>query len=120
MDGLEQLTAYPSPESERLMLDILNKDMSDEMRAAAADYLSYVEEPSLATPNALFNALGDYNEDVRSNALNTLESYVASLDEDSATAKRIVNFLKKQSKNKQLPKDIRQEIKAYLSDQFDN
>ncbi|MGY6276422.1 HEAT repeat domain-containing protein [Methylomonas sp. MgM2] len=120
MEGLEQLTAYPSPQSEQMMVDILQTDMSDEMRALTADYLSYIEEPSLATQNALIDALNDRNEDVRSNALNTLESYLASLDEDSATARRIVNSLKKQSKNKQLPGDIRQEIKAYLSEQDEN
>jgi len=120
IEGLEQLTAYPSPQSEQLMLDILKKDMSDEMRASAADYLSYIEEPSLATQDALIQALNDSNEDVRNNALNTVQSYIYALDEDSASAKRIVDLLKKQARNEQLPADMRESIKEYLIDHFGN
>ena len=116
--GLEQLTAYPSPQSEGIMLEILNNDMSDEMRASAADYLSYIQEPSLKAQDVLIQALNDTNEEVRNSAFNTVQSYIYSLEEDSASAKRLVNLLKKQAKNKQLPADMRDMIKEYLIDQF--
>lgn len=118
--GIEQLAAYPSPKAEQLMVEALKNDKSEEIRSAAADNLSYIEIPTVATQDALIHALQDSGEDVRNSALNTLESYVASLEEDDATAKRIVSLLKQQMKSKQVPADIKDSIKDYLTDQIQN
>lgn len=120
MAGLEQLTAYPSLAAEQLMLDVLGKDQSDEIRAAAANYLSYMDKPSLAAQNALFKALGDQNEEVRDNALNTLESFIDTLDEDDTASKRIASLFRQQVKNKRLPVDTRKSIQAFISDRLEN
>lgn len=118
--GVEQIAAYPSAKAEQLLIETLLKDPSEEVRASAADNLSFVDEPSTAAQDALTRALQDANEDVRNNALNSLQSYVASLDDDNATAKRIVALLKRQLNNSQLSAEMRMEIKDYLSDQFED
>lgn len=118
--GIEQLAAYPSPKAEQLMVERLKNDKSDEIRIAAADNLSYIEVPTVATQDALVQALQDKNEELRTSALNTLESFVASLEDEDETAKRIVGLLKKQLKSQQVPSDIKEAIKEYLSDQFEN
>ncbi len=120
MAGIEQLAAYPSPKAEQLMVERLQKDKSDEIRSAAADNLSYIEVPTSTTQDALIHALQDGNEDVRNSALNTLESYVASLEDDDATAKRIIGLLKSQLKSQQVPADIRESIKEFLTEQVEN
>lgn len=118
--GLEQLSAYPTRAAEKLMVEQLLKDESEAVRAAAAVSLSYIEQPSSLSLDALNHALHDINEDVRNSALNTLQSFVTSLEDDKSTVKRIVTLLEKQAKSKQLPADTRLAIKGYLEDQFGN
>jgi len=120
VSGIEQLAAYPSEKAEQLMVERLKQDASEEVRIAAADNLSYVEVPTIATQDALIQALQDGNEDVRTSAFNTLQSFVASLEDDDPTAKRIVGLLRKQLKTQQAPASIREDIKEYLTDQFEN
>jgi hypothetical protein len=42
------------------------------------------------------------------------------LEDDDPTAKRIVGLLRKQVKSQQVPAAMREEIKEYLTDQFEN
>lgn len=119
MEGLEQLSAYPNVEAEKLMVDALKKDTSEDVRAAAAENLSYIEQPSLETQNALISAMQDSNEDVRNNALSTLESYLMSLEDDDASAKRIVSLLQKEANSKQIPEDMRTAINEFLAEQLE-
>jgi len=114
--GVEQLAAYPTPEAEQAIVDALQKDPSYEVRAAAAVNLSFVKEPALVTQNALINALADLNEEVRFNALNTLQSYLYSFENDNATAISIAMLLKRQLTNKSVPMEIRNAIKNILED----
>jgi hypothetical protein len=118
--GIEQLAAFPSTKAEQLMVERLKQDASEDVRIAAADNLSYIEVPSTATQDALILALQDKHEDVRSSAFNTLQAFVASLEDDDPTAKRIVGLLRKQVKSQQVPAATREEIKEYLTDQFEN
>lgn len=115
--GAEQLTAYPTPEAEQLLVDILSKDAVDEVRLAAANSLSVIKTPALKTREALVAALQDSYEEVRFGALNTLQTYLG-VDSESSAAKKTLAMLKKQLKSKQVPQETRQAIKDYLLDQF--
>jgi len=118
--GIEQLAAYPTPESEQLMADTLKKDLSSDVRIAAAQNLSYIEAPTPATLQVLIHALQDQDQEVRLSALSSLQSYLHSLEDVSVEAKKIVRLLKNAAKNTQIPEDTRAVIKDSLADMADN
>ncbi|WP_367154541.1 HEAT repeat domain-containing protein [Methylomonas sp. HYX-M1] len=115
--AIEQLSAYPSPKSEQLMRAALQQDKAEAVRAAAADYLSYIEVPTRETVEALSQALLDGNEEVRDNALNTLQYYAGAVEDDDPVVKMVFEQLKIQQKNKKVVADIREAIQEFLADE---
>lgn len=112
--GAEQLGAYPSTESEKLLVEALNKDRDEQVRIASAVSLSYMHTLSHASQKALIDALQDDSEELRSAAFSTLQALVNR----GESVKQILNLLKKQMKSKKTPIETREAIKDYLLDQF--
>ncbi|GAB6047908.1 hypothetical protein JCM19379_17350 [Methyloparacoccus murrellii] len=117
IEAVEQLGAYPSPETEATLGQLLTTDGNPEVRNAAALSLGAVDEPSDATVAALMSALEDQNEDVRFSALSTLEDYMLGQEEDSPNYRRIKDGLKFRLNSRTLSAELRESINEVLRDQ---
>jgi exonuclease VII large subunit len=117
IEAVEQLGAYPSPETEATLSQLLTTDTNAEVRNAAALSLGSLDTPSDSTINGLVNALADQNEDVRFSALSTLEDFMLGLEEDAPNYKKIREELKAKAAGQGVPKDTREAISEILRDQ---
>jgi predicted RND superfamily exporter protein len=117
IEAVEQLGAYPGPETEATLGQLLATDASAEVRNAAALSLGAVDSPNDTTVNSLMTALEDQNEDVRFSALSTLEDFMLALEEDSPSFKKIQSALKAKADARSVPQDTRDAIKEVLQDQ---
>lgn len=116
--GAEQLSAYPTPEAEKLLVESLANDSVPEVRAEAAQSLDSFEKLEESTVQALLAALEDPDEDVRENALSTLQGLHDRLEGDGKIkdAKKIFAGLKKKSRSPQVPAEMQKNIRDYLRD----
>ena len=116
--GAEQLSAYPTPEAEKLLAESLANDSIPEVRAAAAQSLDSFEKLEENTLQALLTALEDPEEEVRQSALGTLQGLHDRLegDEKLKEAKKIRAALRKKSKSPSVPMEMQKEIRDYLRD----
>lgn len=117
IEAVEQLGAYPNPETEATLSHLLIADRNPEIRNAAALGLGSLEEPSEATIGALLSALDDANEDVRFSALSTLEDFMLGQEEDSNLYRRIHDSLSAKAASRGLPEDLRDSINEIIRDQ---
>ncbi len=115
-EGAEQLGAYPTKEAEAALLQALTADSEADVRSAAAQSLGYVEKPTEGTLNGLMSALEDTNEDVRLNALSTLEDFLLGSEENSKRYKKILAGLKSKGEGRSVPQDTRDAIREVLQD----
>jgi signal recognition particle GTPase len=120
IEGAEQLGAYPTPEAESALAQVLGSDSNADVRSAAAQSLGYVEKPTDTTLNALAGALEDQNEEVRMNALSTLEDFLLGADEGSSIHNKVLTELKSRKASQTVPKETREAIKEILEDQASN
>lgn len=116
VEGAEQLGAYPTKESESALLQALQSDPEAEVRSAAAQSLGYVEKPSDQTLNGLLGAIEDQNEDVRLNAVSTLEDFLLGSEENSKRYKKILGGLKAKADSRTVPQDTRDAIRDIVQD----
>jgi hypothetical protein len=114
--GAEQLSAYPTVEAEKLLVETLLNDSEPEVRSAAACSLEYIENPDTNTLNDLLQALETDNEEVAVDALNTLTTYVAREPYASGRATEIINKLKLIAESPQLQGNAQTAIENYLAD----
>lgn len=114
IEAVEQLGAYPNPETEATLSQLLISDANAEVRNAAALGLGSLEEPSEATIAALLSALGDANEDVRFSALSTLEDFMLGQEDDSNQYRRIHDGLTAKAASQNLPQDLRDSINEII------
>ena len=117
VEAVEQLGAYPNPETEATLGQLLTTDASPEVRNAAALSLGSLDEPSEATLAALMAALEDQNEDVRFSALSTLEDYFLGQEEDSPNYRRIKDGLRLKAGSRSVPDELKESINEVLRDQ---
>ena len=117
IEAVEQLGAYPTPETEATLGQLLIADANAEVRNAAALSLGSLEEPSDATIAALMSALEDQNEDVRFSALSTLEDFMLGQEEGSKNYQRIHDGLAMKANSSSMPQELRDSIKEILRDQ---
>jgi hypothetical protein len=117
VEAVEQLGAYPNPETEATLGQLLTTDASPEVRNAAALSLGSLDEPSEATLSALMAALEDQNEDVRFSALSTLEDYLLGQEEDSPNYRRIKDGLRLKAGSRSVPDELKESINEVLRDQ---
>lgn len=117
VEAVEQLGAYPNPETEATLGQLLTTDASPEVRNAAALSLGSLDEPSEATLAALMAALEDQNEDVRFSALSTLEDYLLGQEEDSPNYRRIKDGLRLKAGSRSVPDELKESINEVLRDQ---
>jgi HEAT repeat protein len=117
IEGIEQLGAYPTPESEEQLMVSLRGDPSAEVRSAAADALGNFDrlgEPALST---LFEALKDRSEDVQASALDTLQAQIEESPAGSKQYRKLLGILKKMAGDKTLGEETRRSIREFLQDQ---
>lgn len=114
IEAVEQLGAYPNPETEATLSQLLISDRNPEVRNAAALGLGSLEEPSEATIAALMSALDDANEDVRFSALSTLEDFMLGQEDDSSQYRRIHDGLVAKAASQGLPQDLRDSINEII------
>lgn len=116
IEAVEQLGAYPSPDTEATLSQLLTTDSNPEVRNAAALSLGSLDVPSDSTLASLLTALDDQSEDVRFSALSTLEDFMLGQDEDSQTYKRIRSGLSAKVDSQSLSEDLKDSIKEVLKD----
>ena len=117
IEAVEQLGAYPSPETEATLGQLLITDANAEVRNAAALSLGSLDDPSDATIATLMSALEDQSEDVRFSALSTLEDFMLGMEEDSPSHQRIQDGLKLKAASRTIPDDLKESINEVLKDQ---
>ena len=115
IEGLELLGAYPSPDSEAILVEFLKSGGSPEIRSTAATSLATMAIPSASTIETLMNTLEDQSEEVRYGALSTLEDYLIMAEKDSPIQQRILaGFIKKFTENN-LSEDIRMDVQEIIN-----
>ena len=114
--GAEQLAAYPTEEAAIYLLSALKNDSEAEVRAAAAASLSYFNDPNNKLFTALLAALRDSDEEVRFNAFASLQALLDRAVEQPKTIRSVHGKLKLLVRDKFLAEDIKDSIRAYLSD----
>lgn len=117
MEAAEQLGAFPSPEMETVLTDLLTKDTDAGVRNAAALSLSSLDAPTDATTNGLLSALEDTDEEVRLSALSTLENYLLGLEQTSTIYHKVKAGLVARADSKTLSPRIRDLIVEVLRNQ---
>jgi HEAT repeats len=116
VEAVEQLGAYPNPQTEATLSQLLAGDSSADVRNAAALSLGSLEAPSPATVSTLLSGLKDQSEDVRFSSLSTLEDFMLSQEEESPLYQNIRTGLKDMAQSTGLPDDLRDSINEVLKD----
>ncbi len=114
--GAEQLSAYPTPEAEKLLAASLANDPAPQVRAAAAQSLKFFKRVRGDTIQTLLAALEDPDEEVRFNTLKTLERYYSRLKRNPRLANEILAGLRKKAESARVPRETQQIIAGFLSD----
>ena len=117
IEGIELLGAYPNPESEAILTQLLTNEEASDIRNVAALSLGAFEVLVDSTINDLILALADESEDVRFSALSTLENYMLGLEEVSDSRKTIHSQLRAKTLSSELPQDTRDALTDILSDE---
>lgn len=117
VEAVEQLGAYPNPQTEVTLTQILAGDSSADVRNAAALSLGSLENPSPATISTLMGGLKDASEDVRYSALSTLEDFLLSQEENTPLYINIRNGLESMSQTGGMPEDLKESIAEVLKGQ---
>jgi hypothetical protein len=115
--GAEQLSAFPTPESEKALINTLGLDFDPEVRRSAAQSLAAFKQPSEMSVTALLTALQDDHESVQIEALNTLISFTGRMAAGSAPFKSLLSKLSVQAKTKQIKPNTRLALRAFLKEQ---
>lgn len=115
--GAEQLSAYPTKDAEKLLVDTLINDSEPEVRSTAARSLTYIKNPNSKTLDALQQALQSDNEEVAFNVVNTLTTYIGREPFGSEHAVDIIKRLKQVAKTGQLQGKTRITVQSFLNDQ---
>ena len=116
IEGVEQLVAYPSVESEMKLTQLLLTDSNSEVRNAAALSLVSIKSPSYATIYDLISALEDESKNVRFSALSTLQDYILRQKDNFEYGQKIQSELNYKIKNKNFPNDTRDAINQMLKE----
>lgn len=114
--GAEQLSAYPTPEAERLLTEALALDFDPEVRKAAAQSLSTFKQPSAKAVDALLAALEDDDEGVQMGALNALLGIVDKMENGSARLKKTLAAMAKKAASRRTGALAKQALRAFLQD----
>jgi hypothetical protein len=112
--GAEQLAAYPSRKSEKLLAEALTRDASAEVRATAAQSLQSFRRLSEDSVQRLLALLADPDGDVRLKALYTLEARVSKAGAPARQVQKIRQELQNRAASSQVPEDTRQDIRDFL------
>ena len=115
--GTEQLSAYPTPESEQLLANTLSSDFDPEVRRTAAQGLAAFREPSEGTSSSLLAALQDDDENVQLSAFNTLLVYMNRFEYNSTRMKSLITSLKNSASSHNTKATTKMAIRTFLSDQ---
>ena len=115
--GVEQLSAYTTPESERILASTLLMDSDAEVRKTAAQRLSRFKPPGEDMVAALLTALEDDSEGVQLSALNTLQGIVARMPHGSPQANSVLASIKEIAAGRRSSALTRQAIVSLLNDQ---
>ena len=116
VEAVEQLGAYPNPQTEATLSQVLASDPSPDVRNAAALSLGSLEAPSPGTIGTLLSGIKDQSDDVRFSALSTLEDFMLSQEEESPLYQNIRSGLKDLVQSNSLPDDLKDSIQEVLKD----
>jgi HEAT repeat protein len=116
-NGAEQLSAYPTPEAEKMLLTALRTDTDAKVRSTAAESLSAFESLSIPAILGLLAAMDDKNENVQFNAFSTLQNQVANEEGKTKRYQIIMQGLRKKAKSARLSEDMRNAVRGFIEDQ---
>ncbi len=115
--GVEQLSAYQTPQSQKFLIHALSSDSDAQVRSTAAQSLTVFKEPSEDVVNALLSALEDVDASVQMSALNTLIGIANKMPSNSVLFKKILSGLKKQAGSRRVAVEVRNAASSFLKDQ---
>jgi hypothetical protein len=115
--GAEQLSAFPTPSAEMILINTLKLDFDPEVRRAAAQSLSVFKQPTDNSVAALLAALVDDSEEVQLAAFNTLLVVAGKTENSSPRFKNIRSSMKSQASSRHMKNATRKALRAFLNDQ---
>lgn len=114
--GAEQLSAYPSPESEQILrVTLLQADVA-QLRQTAARSLALFKQLSDATIDALVVSLSDKDVETRMAVFAALTGVVWMLQSEPERQQALLLKLQRRSLKSKLPRDVQQSLLALLAD----
>jgi hypothetical protein len=115
--GVEQLSAFQTPESDQILANALTLDSEPEVRRTAAQSLAAFRQPTENTMASLLAALADPEEKVQMSALNALMAYANRWENNSPPMKNLMASLKKFATSRRTTDLTRKAIRSFLKDQ---
>lgn len=112
--GVEQLSAYQTPETEKALRVSLVKDTSETVRAAAATSLGKFKYPGEESVLALSVALLDADKGVSAAALMALRDTLKAAGPRFSSNKRILNRIEKAAKSPRTAPDVALNLKSLM------
>jgi hypothetical protein len=116
----EQLNAYQTVAAESYLVATLIHDSAAEVRHSAALSLSMYKQLSEDSFAALLTALTDADSNTSKATLDTLMIYTSLQAGNEQLFKRLLGMLQKKALSKQLNKDRRASLQAFIDDQTPN
>ena len=115
--GVEQLSAFPTPESEQVLVTTLALDTDPEVRRTAAQSLAAFKQPTENAVTGLLGALEDQDEKVQMSALNTLLAFANRFEYNSPKMKNLLASLSHYATSRRTEALTKQAIRSFLKDQ---
>jgi HEAT repeat protein len=116
LTGAEQLSAYPTPEAEKLLSEALSRDPAPSVRAAAAQSLKFFKRVQVDTLQILLAALEDADEEVRFTAQKTLQRQYSRMRKKPSEAKALLENFRKQAESPRVSKETKASIMDFVHD----
>jgi hypothetical protein len=112
----QQLSAYPTPESEALLLKTF-ADKNPAVRKAAVESLFYFEALSNPAINALLTVINDNNPEIQASAITTLQTQISNEQAGSERYQMIMQGLQQAESSPNLSPEIREVLHEFVEEQ---
>jgi hypothetical protein len=114
--AVEQLSAYPTPDAEKMLINALS-DKDFNVRSAAGASLAAFNTLSQPAIIALLAAIDDNNETVQLNVLSTLQKQIAKEQKQSIRYQIIMQGIKQKEHSSHFSTEMREVIHGFIEEQ---
>jgi hypothetical protein len=113
--GAEQLSAYPTPESESMLIKALS-DKESAVRSVAAKSLGAFEKLSHPAINALLTAVEDKSQSVQFNAIFALENQIAKEPRNTERYQFMLKGLQNKAMSAMLSDEMAETVNGFIEE----